>query len=277
MRFEKLNLKFIAQRFQFLILITASIISCKDNAKDTISYSENVVIAHRGAFKTKMLPENSISSLKQAINLNCVGSEFDVHMTLDSILVINHDYDYQGLIIESNTYDSLNKYKLSNGEDLPTLKEYLKAGIENNTTTGLVCELKPASSIERGAIIAKKTLALVDELNATAYVSSYISFDYNILQSLLAINPRLHTQFLNGDKSPATLKKDGISGLDYHFSVFENYPNWITEAKELDLTLNVFTVNNKERLIFFLDNEFDFITTDEPELLFKIIEENRRN
>lgn len=242
-----------------------------------LTFADNVVVAHRGAWKAKNLPENSIAALKEAIALGCAGSEFDVHMTADSVLVVNHDADYHGMKIEELSYASLNQKKLSNGEDLPTLKAYILAGMENNSTTGLVCELKPASSKERGTAIAKKTLELVDELNAADYVSSYISFDYNILESLLAIDPKLHTQFLSGKKPPAELKADGIAGLDYHLNVFKRNPSWITEAKELGLTLNAWTVNKKNDLIFLLNNEFDYITTNEPELLFSIIEERKKN
>jgi glycerophosphoryl diester phosphodiesterase len=37
------------------------------------------------------LPENSIASLNQAIISKYAGSEFDVRMTLDDSLIINHD------------------------------------------------------------------------------------------------------------------------------------------------------------------------------------------
>ncbi|PQB03291.1 hypothetical protein BST83_18470 [Polaribacter filamentus] len=254
-----------------LILILIICVACND-----LNFADNEVVAHRGAFKTHNLPENSIASLKQAIELECVGSEFDVHMTSDSILVVHHDAEYHEMVIENNKYATLNEQKLSNGEDLPTLKAYLQAGMENNMATGLVCELKPASSKERTLAVAKKTLDLVEELDAANYISSYISFDYNMLKGLLAINPKLHTQYLNGDKPPHELKEDGIAGFDYKFIILKNNPNWITEAKNLGLTLNAWTVNKKEDLIFLLDNEFDFITTNEPELLFSILEERKK-
>ncbi len=273
------NLKTEAMYYlSIIILVITSLSACNNQEmKEEITYANNVVVAHRGAWKTKNLPENSIASLRHAIALGCTGSEFDVRMTADSILVVNHDSDYFGLAIEDNNYKTLNKNKLSNGEDLPTLKAYIQAGMENNTSTGLVCELKPASSKESGAAIAAKTLNLVKELNAEDYISSYISFDYNILLSLLNINPKLHTQYLTGEKSPAELKADGIAGLDYHFSVFNENPAWVTEARELGLTLNAWTVNNKKDLINLLNQEFDFITTNEPELLFELANNHLTN
>ncbi|MDO8952397.1 MAG: glycerophosphodiester phosphodiesterase family protein, partial [Draconibacterium sp.] len=236
-----------------------------------ITFAENSVVAHRGAWKKLGLPENSIASLKHAIELQCTGSEFDVRMTADDSLIINHDPHYNNLVIEESTYEDLLKFKLSNGEKLPTLREYIKAGMENNTSTRLVCEIKPSEiSKERGQIIATKVVQLFKELNAENMVA-FISFDYDILTKIVALNPTITTQYLEGNKSPEQVKADRISGLDYHFSVFNNHPEWIENAKENDITLNAWTVNEAADMDWLLANNFDFITTNEPELLFERI------
>ena len=258
-------------RFLFLILVLTNLIACKDNVKDKIEFADNMVVAHRGAFKAKELPENSIAALNYAIELGCTGSEFDVHMTADSIPVVYHDAYYNDLIIKESTYEALSKFKLSNGEVLPTLRDYLLAGMENNTTTGLVLEIKPTKDKEHNIKMTEKVLALVKELKAEPYLHSYISFGYDILKKIVELNPKAKTQYLNGSKSPQELKNDGISGLDYHMNAFKHNPDWINEAKELGLTLNAWTVNKQEDLDWLLANEFDYITTNEPELLFKRI------
>jgi glycerophosphoryl diester phosphodiesterase len=102
------------------------------------------VIAHRGAFKKNNFPENSIASLREAIRLGCAGSEFDVRMTSDDSMVINHDPGFHKLEIEKTTYAQLLAFKLSNGEKIPTLREYLLAGKTNNPGTKLVVEIKPS-------------------------------------------------------------------------------------------------------------------------------------
>ena len=66
-------------------------------------FSTNKTIAHRGAWKTDTLPHNSIASLKKAIALKSAGSEFDVRMTKDEVLVINHDALYAEDTIELKT------------------------------------------------------------------------------------------------------------------------------------------------------------------------------
>ena len=84
-------------RLTFFLIIILGCLSCnstKNILKDSAILSDNIVIAHRGAWKTKNLPENSIASLKNAIALKCAGSEFDVRMTADDSLVIHHDPMY---------------------------------------------------------------------------------------------------------------------------------------------------------------------------------------
>jgi glycerophosphoryl diester phosphodiesterase len=49
------------------------------------------IIAHRGAWKKNNLPENSIAAGQQAIAIKYAGSEFDVRMTTDYSLVVNHN------------------------------------------------------------------------------------------------------------------------------------------------------------------------------------------
>lgn len=233
------------------------------------AFADNVVIAHRGAFKKNNLPENSIASLKQAIALNCTGSEFDVRMTSDDSLIINHDPHFNKLDIETNTYATLSAFRLSNGEKLPTLREYILAGLENNRATRLVCEIKPSpAGKERGRVIAVKVADLIKELKAEDKVV-YISFDYDILKKLVEINPKAPTQYLSGNISPDQLKNDGITGADYHFSVFKNHPEWIESAKLNKIALNAWTVNEEADMDWLLARGFDFITTNEPELLLE--------
>lgn len=230
----------------------------------------NPVIAHRGAWKKNNLPENSIASLLEANRLHCQGTEFDVRMTKDEVLVICHDEHHQTMDIEKNNYSDLTKYPLSNAEKIPTLEEYILKG--KGTPTRLVLEIKPSpAGVSRSRFIADKVYDLVSE-HAVATDICYISFEIEILKQLLKRNKKLPTQYLNGELSPAELKSLGIKGLDYHYSVFkEKHPEWIDEAKKLHLDLNVWTVNSREDLQFFISKKFNQITTNEPELLFDLL------
>ena len=234
-----------------------------------MKFAKNVVVAHRGAFKKNGLPENSIASLKEAIRLQCTGSEFDVRMTADDSLIINHDPHYNKLEIEKTNYRDLLPLKLSNGEKLPTLQEYLLAGMQNNPATRLIVEIKPSGiSKERGKLVADKVVALIREMKAEKIVA-YISFDYDMLKHIHQIEPTAITQYLNGEITPQQLSLDGISGADYHFLVFKKNPRWIAEAKKYKLQLNAWTVNDAADMEWLLKEGFNFITTNEPELLLE--------
>jgi len=254
----------------FLLISVCLLMACREGyAQAKITFADNPVVAHRGAWKANNLPENSIASLKHAIELKCTGSEFDVRMTADDILIINHDPEYNKLPVEKTKYKDLLAFKLPNGEKLPTLKEYLQAGLKNNSTTRLVCEIKPSEiSKERGKEIAGKIVKTVKDLKAQPMVV-YISFDYDILKRVIELDPEASTQYLEGDKSPEQLNADGIRGADFHYSVYVEHPDWIEMAKKNNISLNAWTVNEAVQMDWLLANNFDFITTNEPELLLE--------
>jgi glycerophosphoryl diester phosphodiesterase len=231
-------------------------------------FNKNRVVAHRGAWKNTGASENSIAALRHAVRLGCQGSEFDVHMASDSVLVINHDPSFRGMTIHSTPSSVLLQLKLSNGENMPKLEEYIAEGLKQNTTK-LVLELKPATNTERAIQSARKVYEKVKNMKAQAWID-YISFDYNICMELLRLDPYARVAYLNGDKSPELLAADKLWGLDYNQSVFQKNPEWIGQAKQKGLTINAWTVNDPARLQWFLDQKIDFITTNEPELLLKM-------
>ena len=255
----------------FLLCVSLFFICCSSSQKSEITFADNPVVAHRGAWKKNNLPHNSIAALKEAIKLKCTGSEFDVRMTADKVLIVFHDMDYHEMDVEENTYETLAKKKLSNGEALPTLEAFIKAGMENNTTTGLVLEVKPMKTESGNLEIAEKVVALVKELKASAYITSYISFSYEVLKKIIALDPDAKTQYLDGSKAPKILDQDGISGLDYIVYKLKSHPEWIASAHEKGLILNAWDANTTEHIDWLLANNFAYITTDEPERTFELI------
>jgi len=234
-------------------------------------FIHNGVIAHRGAWKNTGAAENSVAALNGAIRLGCAGSEFDVHMTADSVPVINHDAAIQGVSIARTTAVDLLKIKLINGEEVPTLETYLKAGIVQ-TKTKLILEIKVSELGKQSSLaLTRKIISLVEHLRAQAWVD-YISFDYDVCKEVMRLAPYARVAYLNGDKNPAELAADKFFGLDYHFKVLlEKNPTWVSEAKQHKLTTNVWTVNDQATMQTLLGQQVDFITTNEPELLLSII------
>ena len=235
--------------------------------KDT--FVRNQVIAHRGAWKKAGTSENSIASLQNAVKLGCMGSEFDVHMSADSALFVNHDPAVQGVMIEKTPAAELATLKLSNGETLPTLESYLQEGMKQ-TRTRLILEIKTSKlGKERSLALTERVVRLVHQMKAQAWVD-YIAFDYDVCKKVKALSPEAAVSYLNGDKSPAELAADRLNGFDYYLSVLRKNEAWIQEARQLKLTTNAWTVNSKDDLLWFLNQHVDFITTNEPELLLEL-------
>lgn len=235
--------------------------------KQIKSWNKNLVIAHRGAWKTQGLPENSIASLNEAIRIGCYGSEFDVQFTADGVAVVNHNSDFLGKDIATSTYKELIDYKkLSNGENIPTLEEYLKAGLVQKKTK-LILEVKPQKTQEQEEALAKKVIETVNALKAAPWIE-YISFSHYISKYLIANVPGARVSYLKGEIHPDQLKEQGFYGFDYSLNVLKKNADWIQKAHELGLIVNVWTVNTDKDMDKFLSEKVDYITTNEPELLF---------
>ena len=260
-------------KYFYLLLLFASctpFLTMTKKTEQNDGFHTNKVIAHRGAWKKSNLPQNSIASLKEAIRLGCEGSEFDVWMTADSVLVVNHDADFYGLPIETSSYQELLEKKHSNGELIPTVEAYLQEGMKQSRTK-LIMEIKPSEvNGERGLAIAKRAVEMVKQLGAVDWVD-YIGFDYDMCLKIIELDPSANVAYLEGDKSPEELAETGFFGLDYHYSLLRDKPHWIEKALDLGLTVNAWTVNEPEEMKWLLSKGLRFITTDEPELLLEII------
>ncbi|WP_443945243.1 glycerophosphodiester phosphodiesterase [Pedobacter sp. AW1-32] len=232
------------------------------------NWNKNQVIAHRGAWKKNNFPENSIASLNEAVRIGCYGSEFDVWMTSDHILVVNHDAEFQGLTIEKSTYTELLTKTMNNGEKIPTLEQYLLAG-KKQKKTKLILEIKPSNiSKEWGIEATNKSIELVKKLKMLDWME-YISFDYDYCKRVLELLPNAKVAYLRGEIAPDQLKTDKLTGVDYHYSIYQKNASWIEDSHKLGLTINAWTVNTVADMQWLLERKADYITTNEPELLFE--------
>ena len=223
--------------------------------------AQTQVIAHRGFWKTEGSAQNSIAALEKANEAQVYGSEFDVQVTLDGKLIVNHDAKFQGFVIAETPYSDLKKIRLKNGEKLPTLKKYLKAGKKQDIQ--LILEIKSHKSKEVEDKMAADIVKMVKKMGLEKQVE-YIAFSLNICEQLAMLTPESEIAYLNGDIAPAELKKKGINGIDYNQKVLNNHPEWIEEAHRLGMKVNVWTVNKEDMMKKFIDMKVDYITTDQP-------------
>ena len=99
----------------------------------------NKVVAHRGGSAECGVPDNSRASLKYAMSLGCYAMECDIYWTKDDDIVIAHaanTYYINGLKPWEHTLEQLRRAgKLSNGEELPSLSDFLDiVQVEGNCT-----------------------------------------------------------------------------------------------------------------------------------------------
>jgi glycerophosphoryl diester phosphodiesterase len=233
---------------------------------------EPQVIAHRGYWKTSGSAQNSVAALAKAQQLDIYGSEFDVWITADEVVVLNHDPTINGIRIENATYNDLKNITLSNGEKIPTLADYLEQG-KKDPSTKLIMEIKTHSNKTNNERAVATSVQMVKDANMTDQVE-YIAFSIDVCKKVVELQPGAIVAYLMGDRSPQDLFNMGIKGIDYNISAIRNHKSWITEAHDLGMTVNVWTVNSESDLQEVIDYGVDYITTDEPVLAKQMIENN---
>jgi glycerophosphoryl diester phosphodiesterase len=235
--------------------------------------AEPQVVAHRGYWKTEGSAQNSIASILNAGRIAAYGSEFDVNLTCDGALVVNHDFTYHGLKIYENTLADLrcDTLRLSNGEIIPTLDEYLEAS-KQYPEMKLVFELKSEGDPEYEAVALPACAEAITRLGVADRVE-FISFSLSACKEFARLMPKNVVEYLGGEIAPAELHKMGITGIDYEYPVFYEHPEWIEEAHKLGMVVNTWTVNKEEDMRKLLELGVDQITTNEPELAQRVIRE----
>ena len=215
------------------------------------------VVAHRGFWDTDNSAQNSITSLYKACEAGCYAIEFDVHLTSDGVLVLFHDDKLNDMLIAETSYEKLREVRLKNGEILPTLEQFL-VHARNCPDIRLFLELKP-----RTTEIVVPVLEMIETMQFRDR-TEYIAFGLDVCKEIIRRDPKAKVAYLNGELSPAELKTLGFSGIDYHYSVYLNNPDWIKQAQEYGLEVNVWTVNDPELMKKMAEMGVDYITTDKP-------------
>ena len=231
--------------------------------------SKVAITAHRGFWNCEEagFAENSVASLAQAQANGFWGSEFDIHITADDQILVNHDQTIQGLDIHALPLDSLLTVTLVNGEKPATLDDLLTIA-ESNPQTMLVCELKPHESEEREYVLVDKTIECLKAHNLyDPQKVMFITFSLNMAKRVAELCPEFTNQFLEGaerDLGPQEIHDMGINGIDYHFSKFQAHPEWVEQAHKLGMSVNVWTVDDEQIMRDMIDLGIECITTNEP-------------
>lgn len=237
----------------------------------SVLHAQPKVVAHRGYWKTEGSAQNSITAIRKADAIKVFGSEIDVLQTKDGVLVVNHDAHVgpDKILIEGADYKQIKDIKLSNGENLPTLKNYLKAFKKCSNVT-LVLEIKEHSTDEKMVRATRDIIAMVEKMGLAGRVM-YISFMPTICDEVVRRAPGAEIAYLSNRMTPKQVKERGYTGVDFHYSQFQKNPHWVKECHDLGLNVNVWTVNKDEVIKEMIKLGVDYITTDEPERVQQLV------
>lgn len=234
--------------------------------------AQTQVIAHRGYWKAEGSAQNSLASLRKAAEAKVYGAEFDVQMTADGIVVVNHDNTIGSTAISRATYEQIKDSKLKNGETLPTLQAYLEEGRKLKDLQ-LILEIKKNKNKEHEDQTVKTIVKMVKDMGMEKQ-TEYISFSLNVCEQLVkATGGASEIFYINGDLSPQEAKAKGFTGIDYNFKVFDQHPEWVEEAHRCGLKVNAWTTNKEEDLKRMRDLRVDFVTTDHPVEAIRLMKE----
>ena len=225
------------------------------------------VISHRGYWTAPNSAQNSLASFTKADSVGVFGSEIDVWLTADDKLIVNHDRVYKGTDInmEKSTLKEITSIVLPNGENIPTLDAYLRL-VAAKPDTRLILEMKSLSDLKREDLAAEKIVKALRKYTLLDR-TDIIAFSINACLAFKKLMPDGRIFYLNGDLAPRSIKKLGLTGIDYSMSVLRKNPKWVEQAHKEGLEVNVWTVDTEEDMRYFIDLGVDYITTDYPERL----------
>ena len=237
------------------------------------------IIAHRGFHASEGAARNSLNALKAAQEAGFWGSECDLQLTKDGEVLVIHGPSHpnpenkkQKVNIHNSTKAKVQAYLLESGEMVPTLEEYLQQ-MTKSKATKLIIEIKDQPTPQLETEIVQKTVDMVAKYGLQNEVE-YIAFRPFVCWEIARLAPEgTKIAYLNGNYSPAYCKSMGCQGIDYKYTVLKKQKNWIKQAHKLGMYVNVWTVNKEEDIRWAIQSGVDYITTDDPVLVQKLIDE----
>jgi glycerophosphoryl diester phosphodiesterase len=216
-----------------------------------------LVLAHRGA--NRLAPENTLPAMRAALERGADGVELDVHRSADGALVVHHDADTTVGPIAELTVGQLRARR----PDVPVLAEVLD-----------VCQGRLVNVEIKGAE-PRAVDALVELLRSRPDRSDEIlvsSFDLPVLGRAKELAPALTTGFLSIGLDPHTALL--IAAERGHDAVHPDVASvrrvdaaaFVTRAHDLEVEVNVWTVNHAADVEPLRDAGVDAVITDDTDL-----------
>ncbi|RZS63947.1 glycerophosphodiester phosphodiesterase [Pseudobacter ginsenosidimutans] len=246
------------------------LIACIIGMQAFAQFNFNGIVAHRcGIYNDPAKPENSIAALQEAMKLDCYAAEMDVHLTRDHVPIVLHDHDIEGLDVEKTDFKDLGKVRLSNGELIPTLDQFIKATLQHPRIK-LWLDLKRSRVSKARDVLLAEFVADVIDANHAAGRMEAITPSFDALMKLKMRVPAMKLHYIGTDKTPETLRYLGIDGVNLQYQRYEKEYNR-NEAREQGLLVGAYVIDDPAEMKHQLDLGVSFITTNKPALLKELL------
>jgi glycerophosphoryl diester phosphodiesterase len=230
-----------------------------------------LVLAHRGA--NRRAPENTLEAFRVAVELGADGVELDVHRTADDGLVVHHDATAAGAgLLAGATTAAIHAAR----PDIPTLAESL------DTCAGRVVnvEIKNLPGDDDFDPDDRAASLVVELLQARHSADDVLvsSFNLDSIDRVHELDPGLPTGFLcfrSLDPLVAlqTAHERGHAALHPFFLSLagEDAARVVDRARELDVRVNVWTVDDESEIRRLADVGVDAVITDVPDVALRVL------
>lgn len=219
--------------------------------------ANNTVIAHRGGSKEAGVPDNSVASLNYAQSLGCYASETDIYWTKDNQIVVAHADSNNGKINglypwESTLAEIQAAGKLSNGETVPSLQQYLRAAMVKGSCTKVCLDVKaitiPSARDADAVKACERACEIIVEMEAQPWCEFICSGRTNIVNKC--------AKYANAAGIPI-----GAMG-DFEASKYKGWGyTWHNRSKGYGIDaskINSYLNSGMEVSVYTLDNETEF-------------------
>lgn len=258
-------------------------------------------IAHRGA--RSLAPENTLLAAQKAFDIGADMWELDCGMLADDEIIIMHDDTFKRTTnvaeifpgresnhlstflwsevsqLEAGSFftktDPFEQIKSGNVKEseltefstvkIPTLREALQFTKDHNWRVNV--EIKNMKGTPGDSKIVGGVIRLIQEMNMQSHVL-ISSFNHQYLAQCHAIDPTIQTATLLGMQKPGDLKKTLAIGCSaYHPPVYALTMPHIKRARKLGLNVNIWTVNEKAKMLSLIEAGATGIITDFPQIM----------
>jgi glycerophosphoryl diester phosphodiesterase len=194
------------------------------------------IIGHRGAAGLEL--ENTLPSFRLALEIGVNAVELDIQLTSDRQPVVCHDDNLKRVgggdhSIKELTYDQLSKLTLSNGTNVPHLREVLE--ITGKTT--VIIEVKVEGGVQ-------EVLGVLEEFpDANPIIASPLYSEIAVLKELRPHIRGYIRVLLNPFEAIQSAKAYQADGLDMNFWILNPLTYFLARYSKLDIM--VYTVNSR--------------------------------